>query len=163
MRYFRRADAAGPDGPQYCCQDDGMVGLGCGARSYTTRLHYSFDYAVGVPHVRAILDDYLRRPAADFDVAEVGFALDGVEQRRRWLLKSLLRAPGASQSGYAQRFGGPLFGDFPQLARLVDAGYAVHDADTVRLTDEGLAYSDAIGPWLVSPAVRHAMAEYPAR
>ena len=37
MRLFRRADAATPDGPVYCCQDDGMVGLGCGARSYTPR------------------------------------------------------------------------------------------------------------------------------
>ena len=34
------------------CQDDGMVGLGCGARSYTAGLHYSFDYAVSVGEVR---------------------------------------------------------------------------------------------------------------
>ena len=137
-----------------------MVGLGCGARSYTARLHYSFDYAVGISGVRAILDDYLRRPAADFDVAEVGFALDDAEQRRRWLLKSLLRTVGAPVAGYAARFGTTLDGDFPQLRDLVDAGYATRTADSVCLSDEGLAHSDAIGPWLVSGAVRRAMLEY---
>lgn len=159
MRMFRRADAADVGGPEYCCQDDGMVGLGCGARSYTTGLHYSFDYAVGVGQVRAIIDDYLRRPAADFDVAEYGFVLDGLEQRRRWLLKSLLRAEGVYRDAYALRFGSTVDDDFPQLTRLAEHGYL----DGSRLTAEGLAYSDAIGPWLVSPGVREAMSGYAAR
>lgn len=161
MRMFRSASVPAPDGPGYCCQDDGMVGLGCGARSYTTGLHYSFDYAVGIGQVRAIIDDYLARPAADFDVAEYGFALDALEQRRRWLLKSLLRADGVSRAGYADRFGSAVDDDFPQLVTLAEAGYL--DVDALRLTAEGLAYSDAIGPWLVSPGVRAAMAGYAAR
>jgi oxygen-independent coproporphyrinogen-3 oxidase len=49
--------------------------------------------------------------------------------------------------------------DFPQLARLAEHGYL----DGTRLTATGLAYSDAIGPWLVSPVVREAMAGYPTR
>jgi oxygen-independent coproporphyrinogen-3 oxidase len=161
MRMFRRAGAPAVDGPAYCCQDDGMVGLGCGARSYTTALHYSFDYAVGVGQVRAIIDDYLRRPATDFDVAEYGFTLDAVEQRRRWLLKSLLRTEGAERVRYAARFGSTVDDDFPSLRELADAGYV--DAARIRLTPAGLAYSDAIGPWLVSPQVRAAMAGYAAR
>ncbi|MET7418404.1 STM4012 family radical SAM protein [Dactylosporangium sp. NPDC005555] len=162
MRAFRRRDAppAGdPGGPAYCCQDDGMVGLGCGARSYTTELHYSFDYAVSVRQVRGILDDYLRRPAEDFDFAEVGFALDGTEQRRRWLLKSLLRTSGVDPAGYAQRFGTGVDDDFPALGRLRDTGH-LHGH---KLTEEGLAYSDAIGPWLVSADVRAAMTEHVPR
>lgn len=159
MRMFRRADVVSPDGPEYCCQDDGMVGLGCGARSYTTGLHYSFDYAVGIGQVRAIIDDYLGRPAEDFAVAEHGFALDGVEQRRRWLMKSLLKADGVSRERYAARFGAAVDDDFPQLAAL--NGYLDHS--TLRLTAEGLAYSDAIGPWLVSADVRAAMAGHVAR
>jgi coproporphyrinogen III oxidase-like Fe-S oxidoreductase len=159
MRMFSRCDASTVDGPEYCCQDDGMIGLGCGARSYTTGLHYSFDYAVGVGQVRAIIDDYLSRPAADFDVAEYGFALDGVEQRRRWLLKSLLRADGVSRAAYAARFGSTVDDDFPQLASL--GPYL--DLSTLRLTADGLAHSDAIGPWLVSPGVRAAMTGYAAR
>ncbi len=163
MRAFRRADAPDTGGPAYCCQDDGMVGLGCGARSYTRRLHYSFDYAVSVRQVRAILDDYLRRPADDFAVAEVGFALDESERRRRWLLQSLLRSDGVVRADYIRRFGTEPDDDFPSLARLTEAGYAAADADRLRLTEMGLAHSDAIGPWLVPAAVRRAMAQHPTR
>jgi coproporphyrinogen III oxidase-like Fe-S oxidoreductase len=157
MRQFRRPAAQALD--DYCCQDDGMVGLGCGARSYTTALHYSFDYAVGVRHVRGILDDYLSRPEDDFDVAEVGFALDGAEQRRRWLLKSLLRAEGVDAAAYAARFATTVDEDFPALADLRAAGLA----EGFRLTADGLAHSDAIGPWLISAGVRAAMAGHVTR
>ncbi|MEU8003771.1 STM4012 family radical SAM protein [Catellatospora sp. NPDC049111] len=158
MRQFRRADVPDPDGADYCCQDDGMVGIGCGARSYTADLHYSFDYAVSVREVRAIIDDYLSRPAGDFAHAEFGFALDGGEQRLRWLVKSLLRAEGVDLAGYAHRFGSKADDDFPHLAELVERGWAIGDGDRLVLTDEGLAHGDAIGPWLVSGPVRAAMA-----
>jgi oxygen-independent coproporphyrinogen-3 oxidase len=39
MRLFRAAHAPNQNGPIYCCQEDGMVGLGCCARSYTRALH----------------------------------------------------------------------------------------------------------------------------
>ncbi|MEU7822848.1 radical SAM protein [Catellatospora sp. NPDC049133] len=158
MRQFRRADVPDPDGADYCCQDDGMVGIGCGARSYTADLHYSFDYAVSVREVRAIIDDYLSRPAGDFAHAEFGFALDGGEQRLRWLVKSLLRAEGVDLAGYADRFGSKADDDFPHLVELIGRGWAVGDGDRLVLTDEGLAHGDAIGPWLVSGPVRAAMA-----
>ncbi|BAL89816.1 hypothetical protein AMIS_45960 [Actinoplanes missouriensis 431] len=161
MRQFRRADAPVPDGPDYCCQDDGMVGLGCGARSYTTELHYSFDYAVSVTEVRAVIDDYLSRPASDFRYAEIGFHLDAVEQRRRWLLKSLLRAEGVDAAAYSSRFGSSFPADFPQLTSLVDRGWL--EPSLTRLTPEGLAHSDAVGPWLVSGPVRAAMESYVVR
>ncbi|MBL7254988.1 STM4012 family radical SAM protein [Paractinoplanes lichenicola] len=161
MRQFRRADAPVIDGPDYCCQDDGMVGLGCGARSYTTSLHYSFDYAVGVSEVRAVIDDYLTRPQSDFSYAEIGFDLDQTEQRRRWLLKSLLRADGVDSSLYQSRFGSSHVDDFPQLGELVERGW-LHD-DRCVLTPAGLAQSDAIGPWLVSGPVREAMGAYVPR
>ncbi|GAB2628532.1 coproporphyrinogen III oxidase [Paractinoplanes abujensis] len=161
MRQFRRVDAPVIDGPDYCCQDDGMVGLGCGARSYTTSLHYSFDYAVGVSQVRAVLDDYLSRPSSDFSYAEIGFDLDETEQRRRWLLKSLLRTDGVDPSLYLSRFGRSHVDDFPQLGELVDRGW-LHD-DRCVLTPAGLAQSDAVGPWLVSGPVRDAMGAYVPR
>src|SRR5262249_2986370 len=56
MRMFRAGHAPGEEGPAYCCQDDGMVGLGCGARSYTRGLHYSTEYAVRGRGVREILE-----------------------------------------------------------------------------------------------------------
>lgn len=161
MRQFRRAGAPVIDGPDYCCQDDGMVGLGCGARSYTSSLHYSFDYAVSVSEVRGVIDDYLARPAADFRYAEIGFDLDRAEQQRRWLLKSLLRSSGMDAPAYRARFGSSHADDFPQLASLVERGWL--DDDRGALTAAGLARSDAIGPWLVSGAVRSAMGAYVLR
>jgi coproporphyrinogen III oxidase-like Fe-S oxidoreductase len=161
MRQFRRADAPVPDGPDYCCQDDGMVGLGCGARSYTTDLHYSFDYAVAVPEVRAVIADFLSRPVDDFRYAEFGFHLDAVEQRRRWLLKSLLRAEGVDPAAYTARFGTRHTDDFPQLTDLVDRGWL--NASRTVLTGPGLDHSDAVGPWLVSGEVREAMGSYVLR
>jgi coproporphyrinogen III oxidase-like Fe-S oxidoreductase len=158
MRHFRRTSVPAPPG-EYDCQDDGMVGLGCGARSYTAGLHYSFDYAVSVSGVRAVLDDYLRRPASDFAYAEVGFRLDEAERRRRWLVKTLLRSEGVSVPAWLQRFGVPL----PSLTPLETRGWLIAEGDRVRLTDEGLAHSDAVGPWLVSSAVRTAMEEYAPR
>ncbi|MBT0772813.1 STM4012 family radical SAM protein [Kineosporia sp. J2-2] len=161
MRQFRRADAPADEAPDYSCQDDGMVGLGCGARSYTRDLHYSFDYAVSVPEVRAVIDDYVARPAGDFRYAEFGFNLDEGEQRRRWLVKSLLRAEGIDSAAYEKRFGTRHDDDFPQLRDLTERGWL--EAGHTRLTAEGLAHSDSVGPWLVSGPVRAAMAAHTLR
>ncbi|WP_306369511.1 STM4012 family radical SAM protein [Nocardiopsis sp. CC223A] len=161
MRMFRRADAPEAQGPEYCCQTDGMVGLGCGARSYTTTAHYSFDYAVGVGRVRSIIADYIDRDAADFAHAEVGFLLDDDERRRRHLLQSLLRAEGMDAADYASRFGSHPREDFPDLFAALDRrGWLAED--TV-LTEEGLAHSDAVGPLFFSDRVNALMAEYEAR
>jgi oxygen-independent coproporphyrinogen-3 oxidase len=133
-----------------------MVGLGAGARSYTTRLHYSHDYAVELRHVRGVLAAYL--DADDLGVARFGFRLDGDEQRRRWLLRTLLVVDGVDLPSYAARFGGARpEDDFPELAELLERGWAQSSPDRFRLTAEGLARADAIGPWLVSPQARAAM------
>ena len=116
MRHFRRSDVPEPS-VDYACQDDGMVGLGVGARSYTRRLHYSRDYAVSVRGVRLVLDDYLAR--TDFGHAEFGFTLDLREQRRRWLVKTLLRADGLARAEWTQRFGDEVLDAFPALDGLV--------------------------------------------
>ncbi|MEU6721532.1 STM4012 family radical SAM protein, partial [Nonomuraea sp. NPDC046802] len=155
MRMFRLPGSS--TATEYCCQTDGMVGLGCGARSYTSDLHYSFEYAVGARHVRAIIDDYVGR--TEFDVANVGFALSIDERKRRHLIQSLLQAEGLSRELYRQRFGTDVLADFA-----LDAfdGWLRVDPATVRLTAEGLAHSDAIGPALFSPEVRQLMDTYAA-
>jgi oxygen-independent coproporphyrinogen-3 oxidase len=159
MRHFRLSDVDEP-AVDYSCQDDGMVGLGCGARSYTTALHYSYDYAVSVRGVRAVLDDYLGRH--DFAHAEFGYALDAAEQRRRWLVKTLLRCDGVDRAQWRRRFGDDLLDAFP-WAELQARGWLDVGPDRVVLTDEGLARADLIGPWLVSDAVRARMLEYELR
>ncbi len=160
MRMFRLPGTE--SGSEYCCQSDGMVGLGCGARSYTSRLHYSFEYAVGVRHVRAIIDDFVRLPRAAFGVANVGFALDDLEQRRRHLIQSLLQAEGLDRAAYRARFGGDVLDDF-SLGRFAERGWVVDDSARVRLTPEGLARSDAIGPALFSDRARDLMESYDLR
>ncbi|MFI2762063.1 STM4012 family radical SAM protein [Streptomyces echinatus] len=163
MRMFRRADAPPQGADDYACQSDGMIGLGCGARSYTAGLHYSFDYAVGMHEIRGIIDDYVGRPAADFAHAEYGRRMTADESRRRHLLQSLLQAEGLAVTDYRARFGGDPAEDFgAELNRFADRGWLEQDSDAqrLRLTAEGLAHSDAIGPELFSPAVRAAMAAY---
>ncbi|MFG3044673.1 STM4012 family radical SAM protein [Streptomyces sp. NPDC048241] len=161
MRMFRRADAPAEGADDYACQTDGMIGLGCGARSYTAGLHYSFDYAVGMHEIRHIIDDYVTRSAADFAHAAYGYPMTGDEARRRHLLQSLLQADGLPVADYRARFGGRTPAeDFPaELARFADLGW-LESGPVLRLTPEGLAHSDALGPELFSPAVRAAMAAY---
>ncbi|MFC8174523.1 STM4012 family radical SAM protein [Streptomyces sp. NPDC057325] len=161
MRMFRRGDAAplGPD--DHACQTDGMIGLGCGARSYTSALHYSFDYAVDMREIRSIIDAYTE--TGDFSRARVGRWVDAGEARRRHLLQSLLQAEGMAVAGYEERFGSSPFADFPgELGRFEALGWLDGEAPAglLRLSPEGLAHSDGLGPELFSPEVRAAMAAY---
>ncbi|MFJ8660622.1 STM4012 family radical SAM protein [Streptomyces sp. NPDC093795] len=161
MRMFRRTDAAplGPD--DYACQTDGMIGLGCGARSYTSALHYSFDYAVDMREIRSIIDSYTE--TEDFSRVEVGRWVDAGEARRRHLLQSLLQAEGMPVAGYAERFGSSPFADFAEeLGRFEALGWLDAEAPEglLRLSPEGLSYSDGLGPELFSSSVRAAMAAY---
>ncbi|MFD5177746.1 STM4012 family radical SAM protein [Nocardia sp. NPDC058379] len=163
MRMFRRADAP-PQGPDdYACQTDGMIGLGCGARSYTSTLHYSFDYAVDLREVRGIIDTYVA--TTDFGSALHGRVVDSDEAARRHLLQSLLQADGLPVADYRARFGTDPRDDFAdELRTVAERGWlADTGTDLLRLSPEGLAYSDAIGPGFFSPAVRAAMAAYELR
>ncbi|KPM56737.1 coproporphyrinogen III oxidase [Frankia sp. R43] len=165
MRMFRRPTDEQPaphsaSGLAYCCQTDGMVGLGCGARSYTSDLHYSFEYAVGTRQVRAILDDYLHE--TDFTTARVGFTLTGDERRRRHLIQSLLQAEGLDRVAYRERFHTDVTADF-DLTAFADRGWLEQTPTSLRLTPDGLAHSDALGPALFSPRVKTLMASYTPR
>ncbi|OIK28304.1 STM4012 family radical SAM protein [Streptomyces malaysiense] len=166
MRMFRRADAPDAGAGDYACQTDGMVGLGCGARSYTSRLHYSFDYAVDMHRIRGIIDAYTARGADDFRHADFGWEMTGDEARRRHLLQSLLQAEGMGVAGYRERFGSAPGDDFAaELDRFAGRGWLDESAGPglLRLSPEGLAHSDAVGPELFSAAVRARMAAYEAR
>ncbi|MGA6170632.1 STM4012 family radical SAM protein [Streptomyces sp. NPDC012600] len=161
MRMFRRAGAP-QEGPEdYACQTDGMIGLGCGARSYTSALHYSFDYAVDMREIRSIVDSFTA--TEDFSRAEVGRYVDAAEARRRHLLQSVLQAAGLPVADYRARFGTDPWADFPaELAEFAARGWLDTRAPdgVLRLSPLGLAHSDALGPALFSPGVRAAMAAY---
>lgn len=160
MRLFRAASCPLPDGPIYCCQDDGMVGLGVGARSYTRALHYSTEYAVGRAGVLEIINEFTSRTGTRFEVADYGCELDDGEQRRRYAIKTLLRADGLEFEDYRQRFGSSVLADLPQLTELLEGGFASNEGSRLALSSRGLECSDVIGPWLCSPAMRERMEEF---
>ncbi len=163
MRMFRAPHAPEERGPAYHCQEDGMIGLGCGARSYTRSLHYGWEYAVGGRGIRAILDEYVARPDQAFDLADFGCRLDVDDRRRRHVIQSLLSGEGLDRGDYRRRFAADPFDHLPELAALEDRGLAVGSPDRLALTDSGLERSDAIGPWLYSGRVRRLMEDYPWR
>lgn len=158
MRLFRRG--ATPQQGQYRCQEDGMVGLGAGARSYTQSWHYSSRYAVGKGPVQAIIRQYADRSAATLRMLDYGIRLDAREQRHRYVLLSLLQVEGLAAIAYQQRFGSRLLDDFPQLVLLEEKGLASVSMAGITLTEQGLAASDLIGHWLFSAAVRQRMVDW---
>jgi oxygen-independent coproporphyrinogen III oxidase len=161
MRMFRRNTAPqNSSSLNYDCQNDGMVGLGCGARSYTQSLHYSSEYAVGQTGVREILHDFVERPDSGFDFASHGFVLDIFEQQRRFVIQSLLQVSGLDLHFYRSRFHTDVFQDLPQLLELTTLGFATLHKNYLKLTPLGLERSDAIGPWLYSSQAQHLMQGY---
>ena len=159
MRLFRAAHARDVGGPAYCCQQDGMLGIGCGARSYTRSLHYSSGYAVRRAGVAELVEAYVACDDAGFREATHGFQLDGDEQRRRHAIQSLLVWPGFDLAAYRARFGTDPLDDLPQLSELLPAGLAREVDGILALTAAGMARADTLGPWLYSSSVATAMRE----
>lgn len=163
MRLFRRVDVQADStggGPVYCCQEDGMVGFGAGARSYTWDVHYSSEYAVGRAGVREIIADFSAQPDTRFGAADYGCTLTPEEQRRRYVIKSLLRSSGLSLTAYREMFGREALVDLPELGELPGYGLAALKDRHLVLTAAGLERSDTIGPALFSPDMQHRMEEF---
>lgn len=123
----------------YRCQVDPMLGLGCGARSYTRGLHYSEPFAVGAAGVRGIIRSYCARE--DYTLASWGYVLDEDEQARRHAVLSLLSHEGLAGAG--------------PFESLVDALVleGLVEGPPWRLTSAGRAQADRIGPRFFSPRV----------
>lgn len=160
LRRFQAPGILQKDFPEYSCQEDGMVGLGCGARSYTRDLHYSSRYAVTPGGIKNIIEAYTSQTQADFCFADHGFRLSREEQKRRYIIKSILNADGLDTGDYQRYFNTSAIEEFEELNRLVQMGLARQQDRILLLTEEGLALSDAIGPWLMSQTVKKRMAGY---
>ena len=160
MRMFRAPDTTNRTGPVYCCQEDGMVGLGCGARSYTQSLHYASEYAVGTAQIADIIHTYMDSPDATFPFTDYGFELDTNDQRRRYIIQSLLQSAGLDLQRYQHRFQRPVFTDLPELTELLDLGLGEQTPTHLCLNPAGLEQSDTIGPWLYSQKVQDRMETY---
>ncbi len=160
MRMFVRNDSKNETGPNYCCQEDGMIGLGTGARSYTRNMHYSTPYAVSKKASLDIIESFINKTPKEHSNAEFGFLLDESEKKRRYLIKSILQSSGLDNDQYKSFFNSDFMEDFPELAKLSENGLADISNGTMKLTQTGIAYSDAIGPALISGSVRAKMEEY---
>lgn len=156
MRSFRRREARGASA-EYSCQEDGMLGLGAGARSYTRRLHYSAEYGVGRGEILGVLDDYASRTMDSFRYARHGIAINDNERMRRFVLKSILRANGLDMQRFEALFGIAAIVAFPVLASLLNMGMLESADGVLRPTEAGLEHSDAIPPLFYSDGVRARM------
>jgi len=162
MRHFRRTAVVDVSG-DYCCQQDGTVAIGCGGRSYTRALHYSREYAVSGAGVHEIIKRYVASSDHDLGLVDYGFELDVQEQRRRYIIKSLLRADGLNTQAYQRYFGTGVLDDMPSLYELVELKLAELRSEHLRPTERGLELSDIIGPWLASGAVQQRMQAFALR
>jgi oxygen-independent coproporphyrinogen III oxidase len=131
MRMFRSPQTPTLAAPVYCCQSDGMLGLGCGARSYTSTLHYSSEYAVGTNGIQAIINNYIQKPADRFNWVDYGYRLTLDDRQRRFLIQSLLQADGLDLTAYRHTFGTEAMTDFPQLHDLLTLELAEIHAKSV--------------------------------
>lgn len=156
MRLFRLKTAQSSKGAtNYSCQEDGMIGLGAGARSYTKHLHYSSEYAVARGNIKHIINEYIAKSNNDFEFVDYGIELPAEEQKRRFVIKSILHASALDTQRYESLYGNKLLSDFPQLDLLLQNQLAAIDEhQKMRLTSQGTDYSDAIGPWLYSGYIK---------
>ena len=162
MRMFRlKSGVETADNLQYCCQEDGMLGLGAGARSYTKEVHYSSEYAVGSKNVKSIIQNYIAKTPADYAVADYGIRLNEDERKRRYLIKSILQVAGLDKRQYQAFFKSDVLAEQPQLLELLASGLGFIENDThIKLTSAGMDLSDAIGPWLYSDEIVAKMQDF---
>jgi oxygen-independent coproporphyrinogen-3 oxidase len=164
MRMFRKINKARTtNGVAYCCQEDGMVGLGSGARSYTNEIHYSSEYAVGRKGVKSIIHDYNQATDIDFSLVNYGVQLTPEEQKRRYVIKSLLHREGLGLKRFRGLYSVDPIVEYPRIQELIDGGFASVTNNVLRLTPSGIELSDSIGPALYSESVNSLMEQYDLR
>lgn len=163
QRLFRRGDAPDEAGPAYRCQEDGMIGLGAGARSYASALHYSTDWAVGKAAVAGIIADFIARDDARHASADYGVRIGPRDARTRHVLQSVLMREGLDGDRYRAVFGSAPDDDFRELALMEKHGLLARDTAGWRPTDLGLERGDAIAPWLTDPQLAARMEGFALR
>lgn len=100
----------------------------------------------------------------EFSPITHGFLLSEDEQKRRYVIRSLLIRPGLDLGRYQEIFGASAMADFGLLRDWMNQGYAkiVPSKETayLTLTEIGLGLSDCLGAQLISPQVLEKMKEW---
>ena len=163
MRMFSAPTRPGaePAHVAYRCQDDGMIGLGPGARSYASQLHYSTPFAVGQAAVRDRIEEWLATPPEQHALARHGIWLSECERQRRYLVLSLLDR-GVVRAEYRTRFGEDVVTHFPELEEAVECGLVSVSDAALQLTERGTERADVLGHWLQSDDIVRARAAWEA-
>ena len=159
MRCFRKENAPHHNTmSSYDALENGMVGLGAGARSYTRQLHYSTHYAVNKTAIKSIIENYTT--TEDFSQVAYGISLTETEQKRRFVIKAITDGGRLSPSQYHQRFKSDVFEDFEMLNALTSEGWLAEKEGFYQLTLKGMCYEDVIGPALYSEPVKQLIEKY---
>lgn len=153
MRRFVKDEAVDLE---YSCGDEVMISCGCGGRSYMGDFHFATPFATSRRRIKAILDAYMQ--TEDFTTVHYGFVLSEEEKQRRYIIKNLMYYRGIEKEDYHRRFG-EAASSF-SFDALIQEGLAEDKAGFVRLTAEGLAFSDDIGPLFISGEVENLMRGY---
>lgn len=155
MRCFRRTDA-----PlivsSHNSRTDGMIGIGAGARSYTSTLHYSSHYAVSRKAIKSIIHEYSEKQIEDFNIINYGIQLTREEQIRRFFIKSLIDGGQLNSTNFKKQFGQSIF-DFEIINELFDNKWLEQEDNMVRLSVKGMEMEDYIGPALFSNHIKEQM------
>jgi oxygen-independent coproporphyrinogen-3 oxidase len=165
MRMFRKSTgaASGSADGEAGWPQEALLGMGCGARSRTSGLHYSTPYAVGRRAVLSVIADYCDRTAEDFTVVQYGVVLDRDARMRRAVIRSVLNRDGLDLGLFAERFGIAALAWLPELTWLVEDGMLELQGGRLAPTAAGLERADAIGPLLYAPTVEARMRGFEAR
>ncbi|WP_302609549.1 radical SAM protein, partial [uncultured Bacteroides sp.] len=146
-----------PTGAEVSCGDEVMLSCGSGGRSYLGDLHYATRYTVCQQCIAREIDDYVA--TTDFTVARNGFLLSAGEQRQRFIIKNLLYYMGLDKAEYLRRFGESV-DRIPLFRQLAERQWTEETPERIRLTPEGLGYSDYIGQLFITPEIRQLMETY---
>ncbi|HUP14049.1 MAG TPA: hypothetical protein VM187_17635, partial [Niastella sp.] len=159
MRMFRKINTPHKQAARsYSCQEDGMIGLGAGARSYTRSVHYSSEYAVARQNIRSIIEKYIAK--SNFNEVDYGIELNKEEQQRRFVIKSVLHGTGLDVNRYQILYGHDAIQQYPLLQELLNSDMAFIQNGVLCLSENGLDYSDAIGPALYSEGIQQLITEF---
>ncbi|EDS78614.1 coproporphyrinogen III oxidase [Clostridium botulinum C str. Eklund] len=158
MRNFIRKDITEKLYPSYSCQENEMIGIGCGARSYISNVHYSRKYAVNQGNINNIINDYLMEE--NFYYATYGYVLSEDEIKRKYVLKSILKVTGLDINEYFKRFNKNIFHDFKEIKLLIDKGFLKISENQIYPTENGIKYSDIMGCLFISDEVNKKVEDF---
>ena len=138
------------------------LALGCGGRSYLGNLHFCTPYAVTKEESLRQIEAF--EHTTDFSRITHGILLSEEEMKRRYLIRHLLICPGLHMKRYERQFKSRALEDFPVLTEWMREGFVriSDNQDYLTLTEEGMGFSDYLGPKLISSDIWRKMQEWEA-